>query len=280
MNCSDVRNRIHPYLDSELHIEENLSILEHLNQCPPCASHFAAEENAWSRVASVLSADPAPAAIRVRLPAHLARIDRRQAVQRHLRWVLPAAAAATVLLLLTLNRDTMPPNISPAIEVDVTHAHGPLLAQVKGHWLALQDGSGTIDPAFLKKRCGYREIPADRHDCVLREIFGAGSCHIRKRFCSTGYRLTDGAAFLAGKDVRNYMLTTADTQIAIYVFDRGDVAISDLHVVADGATNGIRIERCRACQVVTLDRGDKVLILIACRETAVDPLVEALAEAY
>jgi hypothetical protein len=265
-------------LDNELEVPENLAILEHVNQCEPCSDLFATEEAAWDRVAALLATPAAPSALKARIPTLLARVDRSHQIQRAGRWLLPISAAAAVVLMAVFytQEGKVDPVAPPSSGWPTPHAHGVMLSKVLDHWSAVQTSSGTVDMAFLQEYANYHPVKVESLPTVFREIFGENSCRLLRKLCKSGVRVTDGRIPLGSVQVRNCVIATPDLEIGVYVLDRKEADLLDLHLVDDGVSTGLRIERCRSCTVIGISRGDKVVLLVTGRSDQVDPLVDSL----
>lgn len=103
MDCTETRNRLHPYLDRELDLDGALAVEKHLASCAACQAAFAAQQALQAGLRKHATYFSAP-------PALARRIRRDLAAQtaRRRRWLdlsqwlpLSAAVAATALLTWT-----------------------------------------------------------------------------------------------------------------------------------------------------------------------------------
>ncbi|HEX7900334.1 MAG TPA: zf-HC2 domain-containing protein [Planctomycetota bacterium] len=71
MKCHEAKRRLDLFMDGELAVPENLSVLEHLNLCRPCADVFEGEKRLRTSMKARLGALRAPAGLAARLSASL-----------------------------------------------------------------------------------------------------------------------------------------------------------------------------------------------------------------
>jgi anti-sigma factor RsiW len=94
MNCHELES-LHLYLDDELLPDEQLEVESHLAGCETCSRRYQVERHNLAVIRQALQASPpAPQALRARVSAGLARLDRQRHTQRTV--VVVAAAAACV----------------------------------------------------------------------------------------------------------------------------------------------------------------------------------------
>lgn len=96
MDCRDLEQVLHPYLDGELLADERSRVELHLAQCAACARHTEVERSnlAMVRAALLASSPPAPESLR-RAVRHAVRGESRRARGRRLlRWSAAAAGVA------------------------------------------------------------------------------------------------------------------------------------------------------------------------------------------
>ena len=105
--CEEIRPLLYPWLDDELEAERAALVAAHLDACPECERRAAAERRFLERVGEG-GRETAPEGLRARIEAIL---DSGKAPGHHAptaipggpgrrRWLVPAIAAAAVLLLL------------------------------------------------------------------------------------------------------------------------------------------------------------------------------------
>ena len=120
-DCENIREKLDPYLDNELLVETNQSVLDHLGFCQDCAEELESriELRRLLKAALNISKDDESdrdASSRKRTQMALAR-ERGRIITARLRWM---ALAASVIVALTLGlvywrsaKTPMPPNSSP-----------------------------------------------------------------------------------------------------------------------------------------------------------------------
>jgi mycothiol system anti-sigma-R factor len=120
MNCSEVRARLHAYVDGELTVSETTEVDGHCMECPQCAA-VARAEREFRLLLRRQPRDGAPPELRARI---VRRIHREAAVPRGRRWlVLPAAAAAAaIIVLMLLMARTRPPLVADLVDKHIAYA--------------------------------------------------------------------------------------------------------------------------------------------------------------
>lgn len=100
--CEEIQPLLYPWLDDELGTERAALVAAHLEECPACKRRAAAERHFLERVAEA-GRETAPAGLRARIENVVLGGEGSEAVtpiRRRWRWVVPAIAAAAVLLLV------------------------------------------------------------------------------------------------------------------------------------------------------------------------------------
>ena len=99
MNCAEVRDRLQPFLDGELSVEQHVALLKHSELCPACAGFLEREQALVSLVKSAAS-DPVPSDKRRALLDGAFREVERERTRG--RWRVVAAIAALILATVGL----------------------------------------------------------------------------------------------------------------------------------------------------------------------------------
>jgi hypothetical protein len=123
MKCHEAKRRLDLFMDGELAVPENLTVLEHLNLCRPCAGVFEGEKRLRSSMKAGLGALRAPPGLAGRLSASLggnAAVKFPGASSR--RGGLIAAAAIFFLLAGSLIFSPGPEGQLLAAELSARHA--------------------------------------------------------------------------------------------------------------------------------------------------------------
>ena len=131
MNCDDARVLMHGHLDGELDLADDLEVQRHIEECPRCASEYAALRAMRTRLKDDAFRFEAPAAlkekIRHALPA--ATISRGNGyqsqrgawVQRTVRFAVPMAIGAMLALIIAPR--TMAPVLNQQLANEVVASH-------------------------------------------------------------------------------------------------------------------------------------------------------------
>ena len=108
MNCQQMTQVIHGYLDQELDPVRSLETEEHLKQCPACSQGYQAQQALRKVIADRSLSFEAPRGLAQRLRAAVRQAARAEAPpstrawelgRLWLRWLAPAAVVALVLVL-------------------------------------------------------------------------------------------------------------------------------------------------------------------------------------
>jgi len=136
MNCTDVRSRLHSYLDRELDLESALALERHLASCAECRAAFDSQAALQAGIRRHASYHAAPGGLAARIRSQLARESGAPAPRwwaprwpRPGQWLpLGAAFAATAILSWTaaLQYAALPTDERIAEEVVAGHARSTL----------------------------------------------------------------------------------------------------------------------------------------------------------
>jgi anti-sigma factor RsiW len=131
VNCDDARVLMHGHLDGELDLADDLEVQRHIEECPRCASEYAALRAMRTRLKDDAFRFEAPAAlkekIRRALPAAtISRSNGYQSrrgawVQRSVRFAVPLAIGAMLALIIAPRTITPALNQQLANEVVASH---------------------------------------------------------------------------------------------------------------------------------------------------------------
>jgi mycothiol system anti-sigma-R factor len=102
MDCTDIRNRLHAYLDQELDLPSAIEVDRHLASCEACKRAYAEETSLRSALRSHATYHDAPAGLAQRIRARVRPKEERKPGFRWHQWFpMGAAVAATALLSWT-----------------------------------------------------------------------------------------------------------------------------------------------------------------------------------
>jgi anti-sigma factor RsiW len=130
VNCDDARVLMHGHLDGELDLAADLEVQRHLEQCPRCASEYAALRAMRTRLKDEGFRYQAPAALqeKVRRSSPSTRANGYQArrgawVARVSRFAVPMAIGAVLVLALAIAPRTITPSIDQRLAGEVVASH-------------------------------------------------------------------------------------------------------------------------------------------------------------
>jgi len=280
VNCQECRRHLHPYLDSELEVPDNLSILEHLNTCGACQEIFEAEEAALRHVKAALTTDIAPTGLPRSVPHLLQHQDHQEIWRRAIAILVPLGVAATLIISLIWNT---PSDRTPPID---GHEHGTALAFAVDHFLNLRqtasNESGLISLRLLAEHAEFNRLEPRQARAVYKELLGREARLPPSLDGDIGAARADGPA-LKHSPVEDLLLieTTDKHLFGLYVLDKSQVELSNLQLIEDaGVTEDLRVEHCPACRVIALTRGEKVFLMVASPDLGVDPMIQLVKKTF
>jgi mycothiol system anti-sigma-R factor len=120
MNCSEIRARLHAYVDGELAVSDIAEVDGHCMGCQECAALVSAERE-FRELLRRQPRDAAPSELRGRI---LRRVRRDAAVATGRRWLLlPAlAAAAAIIVAILLPARTPSPLVADLVDKHIAYA--------------------------------------------------------------------------------------------------------------------------------------------------------------
>ena len=120
MNCSEIRARLHAYVDGELTVGDIAEVDGHCMGCRECAALVSAERE-FRELLRRQPRDAAPPELRARI---LRRVQRDAAFATGRRWLLlPAVAvAAAIVAAVLLPAGTPPPLVADLVDMHIAHA--------------------------------------------------------------------------------------------------------------------------------------------------------------
>lgn len=120
MKCHEAKRRLDPFMDGELAVTENMTVLEHLNLCGACARVFEGEKRLRAAMKAKLGGLRAPAGLAAKLSASLGGGE--VAAFPRLRWGFVAAAALFFTIVGSLIFSEGPGTQLLAAELSARHA--------------------------------------------------------------------------------------------------------------------------------------------------------------
>ncbi|MGC2494547.1 anti-sigma factor family protein [Candidatus Binatus sp.] len=131
MNCDDARVLMHGHLDGELDLADDLEVQRHIEECPRCASEYAALRAMRTRLKDEAFRFEAPPALKekIRRAIPAATVSRSNGyrsrrgawVQRTVRFAVPMAIGAMLALIIAPRTLTPALNRQLANEVVASH---------------------------------------------------------------------------------------------------------------------------------------------------------------
>ena len=131
MNCDDARVLMHGHLDGELDLADDLEVQRHIEECPRCASEYAALRAMRTRLKDEAFRFDAPPALKEKIRRALPEStpsrstgypSRRGAwVQRAVRFAVPMAIGAMLALIIAPR--TMAPALNQQLANEVVASH-------------------------------------------------------------------------------------------------------------------------------------------------------------
>jgi anti-sigma factor RsiW len=122
MNCKDVLNLVHGYIDGELDLVKSLEIEQHLDACPACKVQYDQARELGSGIRAHALYYAAPPALRTRIAANLPREAASGA--RMWRWGgMAAALALSTVLGLGFGLAFLQPGADERLAREVVAAH-------------------------------------------------------------------------------------------------------------------------------------------------------------
>ena len=290
MNCQEVLNRTYLYLDCELTEQDLEAVTQHLDACIRCAETYQVEQDAWARVRGLLASDQIPDDVRSSFLAKLDAVDRSPNAFSHpesraalrsaqgpspwVRWGLPAAAAA-ILLVAFFKSGIFDAQPKPHL-----HDHGATVAAAASNFSSLNWEKASVSEEFLLENANCKLIDSSELPAVFEEIFGSGCDKLMGCLCPKTTKAFRRQVKLENHEAMNCLLQDETHRIAMYVMDRKSADLKDLRHIKDGVSQDIQIHECKTCCVVTIARGDKVVLLVTRPKSESRRIVEALVAMY
>lgn len=288
MNCASCRQRLHPYLDDELDVADHVSILEHLDRCPPCRAAYVAEENMRRRLKEALTTHRCPLSVAAAFAKTMATERRRESVRR---FAPPAAllVAASVVAYVAVRGDVPSPCDAPskngvaeasprrlrvASRVASPSAcgaasHGPVVAWVEAQYDGLLGADLRPDeildvPHLDALRARGRDVlPPEAFRCAARARVGR-ELRLPDAFLGSEGRLLGGEVLsFDGCDVLEAVVVFPDREVVVYEIPRTVACVKDLHDAPISCEIRGRFKACPECDVVAVVGEETVVLLVS-----------------
>jgi mycothiol system anti-sigma-R factor len=152
MNCSEVRARLHAYVDGELMVSDTAEVDGHCMECHQCAALVSAERE-FRQLLRRQPRDAAPSELRVRI---LRRVRRDAVFAKGRRWLpVPAVAvAAAIVAAVLLPARTPPPLVADLVDKHIAYA------QIERPAELVSTDPGEV-AAWFQSRAGMRVTVPD-----------------------------------------------------------------------------------------------------------------------
>jgi mycothiol system anti-sigma-R factor len=154
MTCSEMRARLHAYVDGELTVSDIAEVDGHCMGCQECAALVGAERD-FRALLRRQPHDAAPSELRGRI---LRRVQREAAIARGRRWLLVpavAAAAAIVAVVVLLPAHSPPPLVADLVDKHIAYAQIERPAELPStnprevaEWFQLKAGMRVTVPDY------------------------------------------------------------------------------------------------------------------------------------
>jgi hypothetical protein len=289
MNCQTCRQHLEPFLDDELSVNENVSVLEHVTACAPCQEIFNAEKRIWESVRGRLTRETCPAETGASL-LDAVRAEARGSWRRRLfAWAAPIAAAAAIVLVVRLVSGEPPTLVPPsgpggpparltfAAERKHDHSmHGELLAWAGARYDELTEGlpkDAVLTAATLSSvKAPKRELaPLEKFEKIVKDELGSGFT------LPAGF--LDGGRIVGGELLEwhqgwipQVIVEYGNRELALYEISKCQSTkfggcftklLPSLHLVEQDPGRQVRIEACKGCDAILVLRNNRAYILIS-----------------
>lgn len=290
MNCASCRQRLHPYLDDELDVADHVSILEHLDRCPPCRAAYVAEESMRRRLKEALTTHRCPLSVAAAFAKTMATERRRESVRR---FAPPAAllVAASVVAFVVVRGDVPPACEGPAKgsladatprrlrvasriaapSACATSSHGPVVAWVEAQYDGLLGADlrpeEVLDVPHLEalRARGRDVLTPEAFRCAARARVGR-ELRLPEAFLGAEGRLLGGEILsFGGRDVLEAVVAFPDREVVVYEIPRAVACVKDLDDAPISCDLRGRFKACPECDVVAVV-GDETVVLLVSRQ--------------
>ncbi len=163
MNCIEFEARLHPYVDGELEMTDMAAADAHLAQCAECQGRME-QERQFRQLLRRQPRESAPPEFRALIRARVRRSARVAAIRP---WLLGTAAAAAVLLVMSLLPGLRP---GQALITDLVSKHITYTQIEQPAEFASQDARAV--EAWFRQRAGLRVTVSDYSPSGIRLVGG------------------------------------------------------------------------------------------------------------
>jgi anti-sigma factor RsiW len=126
LNCNEMKNLVHPYVDGELDLVRNLEIEEHLQACSACAQACKGKQALQTALRAGSLRFKAPTDLQKRIRASLQRASKPERIAFPVPWRMLAVAASLMIVALTtwgLARTSLVPPANDFVAREVVYSH-------------------------------------------------------------------------------------------------------------------------------------------------------------
>jgi len=163
MNCIEFEARVHPYVDGELEMHEMAAAEAHLVQCAECPGRVD-QERQFRQLLRRQPRESAPPEFRAMIRARIRRSARVAAVRP---WLVGTAAAAAVLLVVSLLPGLRP---GPSLITDLVSKH-ITYAQIEQPAEFVSEDPRAVE-AWFRQRTGLRVTVSDYSPSGIQLVGG------------------------------------------------------------------------------------------------------------
>jgi hypothetical protein len=288
MNCQACRQQLEPFLDDELSVNENVSVLEHVTKCTACEDVFETEKRIRKSLREKLTRDVCPPEVAARAFDAIRAEAPGRKVWRWAAWAIPAAAAVIAAFLypvITAEREDPKVGKAPTtvdrkgFSTERTHdhlMHGGLM-----HWAGERYDELVVDLApdqVLNEAVLRRVEPRGRSIATLEEFEKVVKSKLGRSFnLPPGF--VEGGRVVGGELlewheglIQQVILEYGDREVSLYEISccnakklGAEIAklMASLRTVESDPGRQVTIAACQGCDAVLVLRNNRTYLLIS-----------------